>query len=139
MFGFLQFVAVKIDYGFPLGSYLHVLYLLFCLTKTFMCHISQKRKIRRGKKSFYVLELAISHTTSFISSVLLFNILYIYFGFLQWSCSGPLLEILLSNFLLCANMTQNSMESAVACDLQVNYNNIQKVYLARNLHYCCIL
>ncbi|KAK6259268.1 hypothetical protein SCA6_013742 [Theobroma cacao] len=46
----------------------------------------------------------------------------------RWSCSGPLLEILLSNFLLCANMTQNSMESAVACDLQVNYNNIQKVF-----------
>ncbi|XVF23437.1 hypothetical protein REPUB_Repub13aG0038400 [Reevesia pubescens] len=46
----------------------------------------------------------------------------------RWSCSGPLLEILLRNFLLRANMTQNSMESAVACDLQVNYNNIHKVF-----------
>ncbi|XWS30007.1 hypothetical protein CRYUN_Cryun24cG0081100 [Craigia yunnanensis] len=46
----------------------------------------------------------------------------------RWSCSGPLLEILLRNFLLCANMTQNSMESAVSCDLQVNYNNVHKVF-----------
>ncbi|XP_022765514.1 uncharacterized protein LOC111310374 isoform X3 [Durio zibethinus] len=46
----------------------------------------------------------------------------------RWSSSGPLLEILLRNFLLRANMTQNGMESAVACDLQVNYNNIHKVF-----------
>ncbi|KAE8735729.1 DNA/RNA polymerases superfamily protein [Hibiscus syriacus] len=46
----------------------------------------------------------------------------------RWSCSGPLLEILLRNLLLRASVTQNSMESAVACDLQVNYNNVHKVF-----------
>ncbi|XVE86346.1 hypothetical protein DITRI_Ditri18aG0027900 [Diplodiscus trichospermus] len=46
----------------------------------------------------------------------------------RWNCSGPLLEILLRNFLLCGSMTQNSLESAVSCDLQVNYNNIHKVF-----------
>ncbi|XVF82463.1 hypothetical protein PTKIN_Ptkin16aG0050400 [Pterospermum kingtungense] len=46
----------------------------------------------------------------------------------RWSCSGPLFEILLRNFLLHANMTQSSMEGAVSCDLQANYNNIHKVF-----------
>lgn len=49
-------------------------------------------------------------------------------GSLMWSCSGPLLEILLKNFLLRANFTGNSMNGAVACDLQVNYNNVHKVF-----------
>ncbi|KAG4203337.1 hypothetical protein ERO13_A05G394600v2 [Gossypium hirsutum] len=46
----------------------------------------------------------------------------------RWSCSGPLLEVLLKNFLLRANFTGNSMNGAVACDLQVNYNNVHKVF-----------
>ncbi|KAK8498349.1 hypothetical protein V6N12_032902 [Hibiscus sabdariffa] len=46
----------------------------------------------------------------------------------RWSCSGPLLEILLRNFLLRVNVTHNSIESAVSCDLQVNYNNVHKVF-----------
>ncbi|GLT57665.1 hypothetical protein SLA2020_306220 [Shorea laevis] len=45
----------------------------------------------------------------------------------RWNCSGPLLEILLRNFLLDAHMTQSSIESTVLCDLQVNYNNSHKV------------
>ncbi|CAK7357552.1 unnamed protein product [Dovyalis caffra] len=45
----------------------------------------------------------------------------------RWSFGGPLLEIALRNFLLHANVTENSMESSVASNLEVNYNNIHKV------------
>ncbi|KAJ6776637.1 PROTEIN SORTING-ASSOCIATED PROTEIN putative (DUF1162)-RELATED, partial [Salix koriyanagi] len=45
----------------------------------------------------------------------------------RWSFGGPLLEIAMRNFLLHAIVTENSMESSVASDLEVNYNNIHKV------------
>ncbi|KAA8547313.1 hypothetical protein F0562_003823 [Nyssa sinensis] len=45
----------------------------------------------------------------------------------RWSSNGPLLELLMRNLFLHANMTENKMESSVAGDLQVNYNNIHKV------------
>ncbi|KAL6965672.1 hypothetical protein U1Q18_036726 [Sarracenia purpurea var. burkii] len=44
-----------------------------------------------------------------------------------WSSEGPLLEILMWNLLLHANMVENKFEGSVAGDLQVNYNNIHKV------------
>lgn len=46
----------------------------------------------------------------------------------RWSCSGPLMEILLRNFLVHAHMTESIMESTVVSDLQVNYNNLHKVF-----------
>ncbi|XP_048230004.1 uncharacterized protein LOC8267449 isoform X1 [Ricinus communis] len=45
----------------------------------------------------------------------------------RWSCGGPLLEILMRNSLLQLAVTENSVDSSVASDLEVNYNNIHKV------------
>ncbi|CAE6119186.1 unnamed protein product [Arabidopsis arenosa] len=45
----------------------------------------------------------------------------------KWGCSGMLLEVLMRNFLLQANLTEKNMESLVSCDLEVNYNNMHKV------------
>ncbi|KAJ4705608.1 putative Vacuolar protein sorting-associated protein [Melia azedarach] len=45
----------------------------------------------------------------------------------RWSCSGHLLEILMRNFLLHTSVTESSMDSSVASELQVKYNNIRKV------------
>ncbi|KAJ0027885.1 hypothetical protein Pint_36533 [Pistacia integerrima] len=45
----------------------------------------------------------------------------------RWSCSGHLLEITIRNFLLHSCVTESSMESSVATELQVNYSNIRKV------------
>ncbi|KAE8077724.1 hypothetical protein FH972_016258 [Carpinus fangiana] len=45
----------------------------------------------------------------------------------RWSCGGPLLEILLRNIILHANVTENNIEGSVAAEFQVNYNNIHKV------------
>jgi len=38
-----------------------------------------------------------------------------------------LLEVLMRNFLLQANLAEKNMESLVSCDLEVNYNNMHKV------------
>lgn len=46
---------------------------------------------------------------------------------MQWGCSGLLLEVLMRNFLLQANLTEKNVESLVSCDLEVNYNNMHKV------------
>ncbi|KAM7261915.1 hypothetical protein ACFE04_020992 [Oxalis oulophora] len=43
------------------------------------------------------------------------------------SCSGPLMEIVTRNILLQATATDDNMDCAFTCDLQVNYNNIQKM------------
>ncbi|XP_059667459.1 uncharacterized protein LOC132312914 [Cornus florida] len=45
----------------------------------------------------------------------------------RWSSNGPLLEILMRNLLLDTNMNDKKMECSVSGDLQVNYNNINKV------------
>ncbi|CAA7023283.1 unnamed protein product [Microthlaspi erraticum] len=45
----------------------------------------------------------------------------------RWGCSGLLLEVLMRNFLLQANLTEKNVESLVSCDLEVNYNNMHKV------------
>jgi len=45
----------------------------------------------------------------------------------KWGCSGMLLEVLMRNFLLQANLAEKNMESLVSCDLEVNYNNMHKV------------
>ncbi|KAJ0089376.1 hypothetical protein Patl1_33066 [Pistacia atlantica] len=45
----------------------------------------------------------------------------------RWSCSGHLLEITIRNFLLHSCVTESSIESSVATELQVNYSNIRKV------------
>ncbi|PSS01845.1 Vacuolar protein sorting-associated protein like [Actinidia chinensis var. chinensis] len=45
----------------------------------------------------------------------------------RWISKGPLLEILLRNLLLHANVAENKLEGSVAGDLLVNYNNINKV------------
>ncbi|KAM3684567.1 hypothetical protein ACJW31_11G053600 [Castanea mollissima] len=45
----------------------------------------------------------------------------------RWSCSGPLMEILLRNFALHAKVTENNIEGSVTAEFQVNYNNIHKV------------
>ncbi|EFH64796.1 hypothetical protein ARALYDRAFT_894363 [Arabidopsis lyrata subsp. lyrata] len=39
----------------------------------------------------------------------------------RWGCSGLLLEVLMRNFLLQANLTAKKEESLVSCDLEVNY------------------
>jgi len=49
------------------------------------------------------------------------------FILMQWGCSGMLLEVLMRNFLLQANLAEKNMESLVSCDLEVNYNNMHKV------------
>ncbi|KAM1717129.1 hypothetical protein COP2_025269 [Malus domestica] len=46
----------------------------------------------------------------------------------RWSCSGPLFQILMGNILFCGNVTQKNLEGSVSGDLQVNYNNIHKVF-----------
>lgn len=50
------------------------------------------------------------------------------FPLTQWSCSGPLFQILMGNVPLHVNATENNIECLVSGDLQVNYNNIHKVY-----------
>lgn len=45
----------------------------------------------------------------------------------KWSSSGPLLELLLTNFLLHSNVAGNEMEGLVKCEVEVNYNNIDMV------------
>ncbi|CAI0559649.1 unnamed protein product [Linum tenue] len=45
----------------------------------------------------------------------------------RWSFGGPLLEILMKQFLLSATMTEKMTESSVDSVLEVNYNNIHKV------------
>ncbi|KAG2700491.1 hypothetical protein I3760_06G000100 [Carya illinoinensis] len=45
----------------------------------------------------------------------------------RWSCGGPLLEVLLRNAILHANVTENNIEVSVTTEFQVNYNNIHKV------------
>ncbi|KAJ0248608.1 Uncharacterized protein HA466_0156830 [Hirschfeldia incana] len=45
----------------------------------------------------------------------------------RWGCSGLLLEVIVRNFLLQANLTENNVESLFSCDLEVNYNNMHKV------------
>ncbi|XP_019058238.1 PREDICTED: uncharacterized protein LOC104814962 [Tarenaya hassleriana] len=42
-------------------------------------------------------------------------------------CGGLLLEVLMRNFFLLANLTEKNVESTVSCELQVNYNNMHKV------------
>ncbi|CAA7051777.1 unnamed protein product [Microthlaspi erraticum] len=44
----------------------------------------------------------------------------------RWGCSGLLLEVLMRNFLLQANLTEKNVESLVSCDLEVNYNSMHK-------------
>ncbi|XP_009615133.1 uncharacterized protein [Nicotiana tomentosiformis] len=44
----------------------------------------------------------------------------------KWSSSGPLLELLMTNLLLRSNIAGNEMEGLVKCEVQVNYNNIDK-------------
>ncbi|XP_050382411.1 uncharacterized protein LOC126799284 isoform X2 [Argentina anserina] len=46
----------------------------------------------------------------------------------RWSCSGPLFQILMGNILLLVNATDNKLECLVSGQLQVNYNNIHKVF-----------
>ncbi|XP_062008854.1 uncharacterized protein LOC133725578 isoform X1 [Rosa rugosa] len=46
----------------------------------------------------------------------------------RWSCSGPLFQLLLGNVLLHIIVTENNLEGLVSGDLQVNYNNIHKVF-----------
>ncbi|KAI8535314.1 hypothetical protein RHMOL_Rhmol10G0164400 [Rhododendron molle] len=51
----------------------------------------------------------------------------------RWNSKGPLMEVLMRNFLWHANMVENKLEGSVAGDLRVNYNNIHKVvYLVTN-------
>ncbi|XP_065855428.1 uncharacterized protein [Euphorbia lathyris] len=45
----------------------------------------------------------------------------------RWSCGIPLLEILMRNFFLHVVNAGSSLESRMASDLEVNYNNFQKV------------
>ncbi|XP_058197048.1 uncharacterized protein LOC131313017 isoform X3 [Rhododendron vialii] len=45
----------------------------------------------------------------------------------RWNSKGPLMEVLMRNFLWHANMVENKLEGSVAGDLRVNYNNIHKV------------
>ncbi|KAF8099934.1 hypothetical protein N665_0235s0032 [Sinapis alba] len=45
----------------------------------------------------------------------------------RWGFSGLLLEVIVRNFLLQANLTENNLESLISCDLEVNYNNMHKV------------
>ncbi|XP_048318354.2 uncharacterized protein LOC107405745 isoform X2 [Ziziphus jujuba] len=46
----------------------------------------------------------------------------------RWSCSGPLFDILVRNILLHVNVTENSLDGSVTGEVQVNYNNIHKVF-----------
>ncbi|WCJ32878.1 hypothetical protein M5689_014275 [Euphorbia peplus] len=45
----------------------------------------------------------------------------------RWSCGIPLLEILMRNFFLHVVMSGSNVESRMTSDLEVNYNNFQKV------------
>lgn len=45
----------------------------------------------------------------------------------RWSCNGPLLEILLRNLAVHANLTENKIRGSATSDFEVNYNNIHKV------------
>ncbi|KAL5574177.1 hypothetical protein UlMin_023774 [Ulmus minor] len=45
-----------------------------------------------------------------------------------WSSSGPLFEILVRNILLLGNTMDNYLEGSAMGDIQVNYNNIHKVF-----------
>ncbi|KAF8007492.1 hypothetical protein BT93_K1496 [Corymbia citriodora subsp. variegata] len=45
----------------------------------------------------------------------------------RWSCSGPLLEILMKNLVFHANVCRTSVEFSIVSELEANYNNIHKV------------
>ncbi|OWM73838.1 hypothetical protein CDL15_Pgr018898 [Punica granatum] len=45
----------------------------------------------------------------------------------RWTCNGPLLEVLVRNFVLQAKASETVVESSIWSDIQVNYNNIHKV------------
>ncbi|XP_048139080.1 uncharacterized protein LOC115752507 isoform X2 [Rhodamnia argentea] len=45
----------------------------------------------------------------------------------RWSCSGPLLEILMRNLVFHANVCRTTVECSIVSDLEANYNNIHKV------------
>lgn len=45
----------------------------------------------------------------------------------RWSCSGPLLEILMRNLVFHANVGRTTVECSIVSDLEANYNNIHKV------------
>lgn len=46
---------------------------------------------------------------------------------MQWSCSGPLLEILIRNLIFHSNVCRTAVECSIVSDLEANYNNIHKV------------
>ncbi|PON37049.1 Vacuolar protein sorting-associated protein [Parasponia andersonii] len=46
----------------------------------------------------------------------------------RWSSSGPLFEIFVRNMVLNANVMENYIESLVTGEIQMNYNNIHKVF-----------
>ncbi|XP_056171449.1 uncharacterized protein LOC115688889 isoform X4 [Syzygium oleosum] len=45
----------------------------------------------------------------------------------RWSCSGPLLEILIRNLIFHSNVCRTTVECSIVSDLEANYNNIHKV------------
>ncbi|KAG9141648.1 hypothetical protein Leryth_015341 [Lithospermum erythrorhizon] len=45
----------------------------------------------------------------------------------KWSPGGPLLEIVFRNTILSSNVTEEGMKGLVESDLQVNFNNVDKV------------
>lgn len=47
--------------------------------------------------------------------------------------NGPLLEFLVRNSIFWSSVTEDELEGAVECDLQVNYYNIDKVGNRSNL------
>ncbi|XP_062110985.1 uncharacterized protein LOC133822610 isoform X2 [Humulus lupulus] len=46
----------------------------------------------------------------------------------RWSCSGPLFEIFVRNMVLNGKMMESYIESLVTGEIQMNYNNIHKVF-----------
>ncbi|KAK4756247.1 hypothetical protein SAY87_006374 [Trapa incisa] len=45
----------------------------------------------------------------------------------RWTCNGPLLEVLVRNFILYVKASETVVECSIASDLLINYNNIHKV------------
>lgn len=58
-----------------------------------------------------------------------FSCFHVFFPCLvQWSCNGPLIELLMSNVLITSVLVENTAKIIAEGDMLVNYNNIHKVF-----------
>jgi len=55
---------------------------------------------------------------------------------MQWSCNGPLMELLMRNLRIEMSLLQKTINFSTEGDLFVNYNNIHKVCQSQHQLSC---